>query len=172
MALNNKVSFVWSSTVVWLTIILSIVILIAYIGLIYGYINTVPFKIITLKSIIILVVTVIMVYAVSLIPTSLTWSEQGIHIDKVIGNVFISKSSIKSITVITYNQLNNPSRRFGSGGYGGYNGLFWNKELGLFTMYVTNKKSKLLFIQTSDKKYVISCNSADDITKLFNTANR
>lgn len=171
MALNNKVPFVWGSSVLWITIISGILILIAYIGLIYGYINTNPFKVITLKGAIILVVTIIMVYAISLIPTSITWSSQGIHVNKIIGDVFIPHSSIKSIEVVYYNQLDNPSRRFGSGGFGGYNGFFLNHNLGLFTMYVTNKQSRLLLIKTCKKNYVISCDAASEVAKFFNTIN-
>lgn len=59
-------------------------------------------------------------------------------------------------------------RTFGSGGFFGYIGKFYNRNLGHFQMYVAKRKD-LLLITTPKKKIVVNCEDPKRIINFFNS---
>ena len=71
------------------------------------------------------------------------------------------------LRIISKSDIENSIRRFGSGGLFGYLGLFKSDSLGNYTMYATDL-SNLIFIRTSNKKYVFSCSCHKEVVEYVN----
>jgi hypothetical protein len=70
-------------------------------------------------------------------------------------------SEIKSVKLLTKEDMKGTLRTGGNGGLFGYSGYFTNNKLGTFTVYATNSKNRLmLFLATGNNKIVISPDDA------------
>ena len=89
--------------------------------------------------------------------------DRGIHIKRFIGGKIIDFNDI--ISIEKYSKKLN-LRFFGSGGYGGFLGVFYNNKIGRFISYVGNVDEAFLIRVKTDKcevKYVISCKDRDEL---------
>ncbi len=63
---------------------------------------------------------------------------------------------IRSIRSVTTKELGFGIRTFGSGGFFGYFGKFYYRNIGHVTLYVTDRSKMLLIVLDDDKKIIIS----------------
>lgn len=63
---------------------------------------------------------------------------------------------IRSIRAVTTKDLGFGIRTFGSGGFFGYFGKFYYRNIGHVTLYVTDRSKMLLITLDDDKKFMIS----------------
>ena len=73
-----------------------------------------------------------------------------------LGNIKILLVEITSAGVTHSISMLNTYRTFGSGGLFGYFGKCWNKEIGEFKMYATQRKNMILIVTSTGKKFVIT----------------
>ena len=101
---------------------------------------------------------VISVAAYFYAPKSYTLSDTALIINKVIGKVQIDLNTIKEVQKIPKFE-GGTIRTFGSGGFFGYYGKFYNRVIGKMSMYVTRRDTMIL-VKTKDRNIIIS---PDDI---------
>ncbi|MBS1616665.1 MAG: PH domain-containing protein [Bacteroidetes bacterium] len=63
---------------------------------------------------------------------------------------------IRAIRTVTTKELGFGIRTFGSGGFFGYLGKFYYRNIGHVTLYVTDRSKMLLITLDNDKKFLIS----------------
>jgi SepF-like predicted cell division protein (DUF552 family) len=90
-------------------------------------------------------------------PKFYTIDDNNITIKKYYGHILIPKVEIEQTLFITPNELKITYRKFASGGFFGYYGLFATQKLGNIHTYAGNLSSNLVLIQKNDgKKYLIT----------------
>lgn len=99
-------------------------------------------------------------------PKSYTLNETNLTINKVAGKVEINLKDITSVQRITKFE-GGTVRTFGSGGFLGYYGKFYNSKIGKLNMYVTRSDNKILLKMNDGRNIVIS---PDDLS-LFDELN-
>ena len=98
-------------------------------------------------------------------PISIVVNEEGIIIDRKIKPVFVNFSDIRTIRIVTEDEMGFPFRTFGDGGIFGYIGLYYNKKLGSMMWYCTKRENYVLIEKTNGKKIIIT---PDDPGALLN----
>jgi hypothetical protein len=111
-----------------------------------------------LMAIILPIIALLLAYLYA--PKSYTLSESSLTINKVAGKINIELNNITDIQKIP--KLEGATiRTFGSGGFFGFYGKFYNSKIGKITMYATRSDNRLL-IKTNDGQNIII--SPDDIS--------
>lgn len=87
-------------------------------------------------------------------PNNYAISEDKLLIHRMIKDVEIKRDNIKSVEIIDESKVKNSIRTFGSGGFFGSFGKFWNSTLGSMTWYVT-RKNNFVLVETNDQKKII-----------------
>ncbi len=102
---------------------------------------------------------------------SYSLNSQELIIKKQLGTTAFPVADIYEARIITKDDMKGTIRTFGSGGLFGYYGLFYNRTLGSFTMYTT-QRTNTIFIKLKDgKKIIISPDDVKmlDLLKSYNT---
>jgi hypothetical protein len=97
-------------------------------------------------------------------PLSYTVTNDSLIIQRLAGNIHISKSSITEVRVIQKNEMNGSIRTFGVGGLFGYYGNFLHPKLGVMKWYV-KRMDRLVLITTDSGKLLLS---PDNVEGLIN----
>lgn len=113
-----------------------------------------------LKWILGIVIILPILYAATWIPISLSINKEKMVLKQLLGHITIPLDDIVRIQKIDKAVLYKSIRTFGSGGAFGYLGNFWNKTLGKYTMYITDRKN-LLLVKTHHKVYIFNCNKPE-----------
>ena len=87
-------------------------------------------------------------------PINYATTESELIVDRLLFNVHITRSTIKSCEVIEGNRIKGSFRMFGVGGLFGYYGNFSNFSLGRMTWYAT-RRDKVVLIRTLDNRNII-----------------
>lgn len=87
-------------------------------------------------------------------PINYATTESELIVDRLLFNVHIKRSAIKSCEVIEGNRIKGSIRMFGVGGLFGYYGNFSNFSLGCMTWYAT-RRDKVVLIRTLDNRNII-----------------
>ena len=159
MDFKNKIYFEWSTFVIVLTIIVTLVLFYCIYLSIRNYPNI---SAVATGS----VIALILFYAATQIPVYLRCNADAIAIKHLIGQTKIPVADIVSIKKVENNITAYSIRKFGSGGFGGYLGKFANKELGNYTMYATQIKN-LVLIKTAKRQYIVSCKRYNEIINYY-----
>ena len=101
-------------------------------------------------------------YFATITPLFLSYDEDEIRIRMVLGCKKIPYDDIVGIQTITPDVIGRSIRKVGSGGAGGYIGLFNNKTLGDYYIYAT-KKQDLVLVESKTRKYVFNCSERDEL---------
>lgn len=109
----------------------------------------------------ILWITIIPIVLICLItysfrPNNYTISDDKLLIHRLVGDIEIMRNSIKSVEIIDEVKVLNSIRTFGSGGFFGNFGKFWNSELGKMTWYVTRKDKFVMVIINDENKIILT----------------
>lgn len=109
----------------------------------------------------ILTVTIIPIIVICLIayafrPNNYAVSDEKLLIHRMIGDVKILRNDIKSVEMIDESKVKNSIRTFGSGGFFGSYGKFWNSTLGSMTWYITRKENFVLVTTNDEKKILLT----------------
>ncbi|MES2520270.1 MAG: PH domain-containing protein [Bacteroidota bacterium] len=107
----------------------------------------------------ILTITIIPIIIICLIaylfrPNNYAVSDDKLFIHRMIKDVEIMRNDIKFVEMIDESKVKNSIRKFGSGGFFGSYGMFWNSTLGSMTWYVT-RKNNFVLVETNDQKKII-----------------
>jgi hypothetical protein len=158
---ESKIYFEWSTTVIMITAVIFLTLLSA---MLYVHVNNVYNHSILIACFIFILVILISVITQS--PVYIKYDAAGIKIKRLIGRTTISGESILTLEKVDDNIVNRSIRKFGSGGFAGYLGIFVNKNLGTYTMCATQKKN-LILIKTNRKQYIISCKQYDELINYY-----
>jgi hypothetical protein len=82
-------------------------------------------------------------------------------IKRAFGDKRISIADIEEVRLIAKDEMRGTIRTFGNGGFFGYYGKYYNKKLGSFTLYSTQRKNRIFIRTKHGDKLVIS---PDDIS--------
>lgn len=94
-------------------------------------------------------------------PLGFTVDSVGIIIHRLGPNICIRHDDIAGIERITPRQIGLGIRTFGSGGFFGFFGLFYSRQLGPFRGYMTNRKDLVLITLRSGARLVVSPHPGD-----------
>jgi hypothetical protein len=152
--MNSKFNAKWSLTVKIITVVVAIIMIIAETTLIRqliaGYCNFQVF----LGIFIIAFAFIFPLMA----PIYICLSDNNFILKKVIGKKVIPFDEIINIQKFT---SSGDIRVFGSGGYGGYLGIFSNAQIGKYSAYVGDFSQAFLIQLKNNKNYVFSCENGD-----------
>lgn len=84
---------------------------------------------------------------------------RAIVIQRWVGAVVIDRHTIRRVTALDAADLKGSLRLWGSGGLFGYYGRYWNRRLGHFRLYATQRRE--LVVIEADRTYVVSPHAAD-----------
>lgn len=87
-------------------------------------------------------------------------------IHRTIGNRSIRIKDIEEIRPVDPSELKRTIRTFGSGGFFGSYGKFYNSQLGNMTWYVTQQRNRILIRTKSGQKVIISPDELSLIEKV------
>ena len=160
--MSKKIFFEWSNDAIIITAIYSIVIIAVLIYIFKTISFKDPFNMWGGKLITAIIIIAAEIYFATTTPLFLSYNEDEIRIRMVLGCKKIPYDDILSIQKIEPEVISNSTRKVGSGGAGGYTGLFNNKTLGNYYMYVT-KKQNLVLVESKTKKYVFNCSERENL---------
>lgn len=100
--------------------------------------------------------TLILLIAYAFRPNNYAVSDDKLLIHRMISDVKILRSDIKSVEMIDESKVKNSIRTFGSGGFFGSYGKFWNSTLGSMTWYITRKENFVLVTTNDEKKILLT----------------
>ncbi|MDR0895908.1 MAG: PH domain-containing protein [Prevotellaceae bacterium] len=143
--------FKWSTEVIILTSFTFVVIL----GVIASFYPQWPAGMLWMKYLIVMIVLSIVVIPAAYCPMRLSVDDERIVLKRVVGKLEIKLTEVRSITVASKKDISGSIRTFGSGGLYGFLGHFYNKKLGHYIMYATDRRS-LVYIRTAKGKYIFS----------------
>ncbi len=90
-----------------------------------------------------------------LYPTGYFIDENGVAVKSILFSRSIPKSSIIDVFEITSEEMKATIRAFGSGGFFGYFGLFYNTKFKWMTWFCTQRKNYVM-VQTDKRKFVFT----------------
>lgn len=79
----------------------------------------------------------------------------------------IPLNTIRSIEAVTAKELGAGVRTFGNGGFMGYTGRFYYKNIGHANLYVTDRSKQLMLTLNDDRKIIISPDDPPAFMKAF-----
>ena len=161
--MNNKIFFEWSNEMIISNLILGIIFLVVLVICFRTISFQDPFSLWGGKLIAIIIIFGVTITSLFITPRYVSYNEEGVKIKKIIGSKKIPQSEICNLVGIDTRTIANSKRKFGSGGVGGYIGLFYNKQLGDYHLYLTMRKNLVLLETTNQKKYVFNCSKRDEL---------
>ncbi len=108
-----------------------------------------------LKLIIGALIVVPLAWIACLTPRSLTMTDAGVELRRVVGRLKIPADEIIRMREVSPEEFKGAIRIAGSGGFCGYIGKFRNKRLGNFTLNITDQRN-LIMVETKKKKYIFN----------------
>ena len=141
--MNKRIFFGWSSDTIVITVIFSAIIVAVFVYLFKTISFKDPFEMWGGKLITALIIIGVEIYFATITPLFLLYNENEIRIKMVIGRKKIPCKEILDIQKIEPKDLGHSIRKIGSGGVGGYTGLFHNGILGDYLC--PQPKSRILF---------------------------
>lgn len=79
-----------------------------------------------------------------------------IVVKRIVGNVVISRAGVREIRRIESREIGSALRLFACGGFFGWFGLFYSRQIGRFWAYTGNQADLVLITQADGTKVVIS----------------
>lgn len=107
------------------------------------------------------VITALLVYAVCLSPMRLKADDEALSVCRIGRTVSLPYAGIASVK--PYELRGMELRLCGSGGFMGYTGLFYRKDIGRFHAYVGTWRQAFLVTTREGKRYVLSCEGRDEM---------
>ncbi len=149
----NWDSKVWITTVSLLCLLIAAIVLILAIDM-HGWqwVLAVPFM-------------AAIAYCVMKAPIKVRITSTGIELFKIFGKISFPYYRIREISLANIDSDMN-LRIWGSGGFFGYTGLFFNKRIGRFRAYMGSIPRAVLIVLENDRKYVISCLQPDKFVEI------
>jgi hypothetical protein len=102
-------------------------------------------------------------------PITYITTDDELIIHRLLLNIHIKKSRIKSVELIDKKKIRGSIRIFGVGGLFGYYGKFVNFELGSMTWYATRRDRTVLIVTVDNKKIILTPNNPGSFVAGFNS---
>lgn len=145
---NTKYKFRWSTSTIIFTTLYSI-------GIILLLAATYPYNTWWVICINVFVMAITL-YFVAIAPRCWVITNDGLRLTRVFSPSLLFSFEEYTIKSTTMSRTSNALRVFGSGGFMGFIGLFYSKNLGFFSMYITDQKSDILVLSRKrDGKAVV-----------------
>ncbi|MGL4293169.1 MAG: PH domain-containing protein [Bacteroidales bacterium] len=148
--MKNTYKVKWSPVIKTITILLAISFICIELTLSYKLANHHNLYLIALTLFFNLMLFILIIN----IPTTVTLDTTGITLKKVYGKIHIRYDEINTIKSF---QPISDIRVFGSGGFGGYIGIFSNEQYGWYHSFVGNPKQSFIIMTNKKKAYAFSC---------------
>jgi hypothetical protein len=87
---------------------------------------------------------------------SYTLDATELRIQRPVGEAILSRADLRSATPVGTKDLGFGLRLFGSGGFAGYTGIFFYRNIGRVTLYATDARKFILLRTHEDKQYLVS----------------
>ncbi len=155
------IPFVWGTS----TIIMTGVVILILLGVVFLMVKQTANWYI--NGSVLFFVFVFTLYFLAKSPLKLQINSSKIEIRQILGTEKILFKDIVELKNLPQGISKDTTRDFGSGGFFGYIGKFSNEELGNFYMYAT-ELNNLVYIRTTNKKYVISCRDYESLVRSMN----
>ena len=162
--MGEKIFFEWSSDTIIITAIYTVVIIAVLIYIFSTISFNDSFNMWGGRLITAVIIIAAEIYFATVTPLFLSYNEDDIRIRMVLGCKRIPYEDIVSIQKIEPEVIRNSTRKVGSGGAGGYVGLFNNRTLGDYYMYAT-KKQELVLVESKTKRYVFNCAEREELVE-------
>lgn len=163
MALENNKEIIklrWSNQVIVITTIVSFIIIATLFFLIkYATVMYIKIPIIAFLSILSL-------FFIAKAPMKLILSKDEICIKQMLRKTIIKIDDVVDISPVCSKVILESEREFGSAGFCGYLGSYYNKDLGKYKLFAT-EMDNLILIKMKNEQYILSCNSFLKIKSLF-----
>ncbi len=101
-------------------------------------------------------IALVFIISYALSPLRYELEQDRLVIHRLIKPVIILRADVSEVRLLEAEDKKGVLRTFGSGGFFGYFGHFWNKRLGRFMMYATRRDHLVFFEKKDGKKIVIS----------------
>ena len=101
-------------------------------------------------------VFVILVIAALFRTKSYTTDATQLRVQRPAGEVVLERASLRSATPVTTRELGFGLRLFGSGGFAGYSGFFFYRNIGKTVLYATDATKFILLRMQDEKKILVS----------------
>jgi hypothetical protein len=148
---DTKLTVKWSKFVKGLTLIVGIVIAATELFLFTRLLASFD----PIPVLLFLLLLGVVCYCITIAPVSIILNDSDLTLKKIIGNIKINYKDITEAGIYVPEGID--VRIVGSGGFGGYTGLFYNKTLGKYQSYVGDYDQAFFIITKNNKKYVFSC---------------
>lgn len=87
---------------------------------------------------------------------SYTLDVSELRVQRPVGEAVFARADLRSATPVTGKDLGFGLRLFGSGGFAGYTGIFFYRNIGKVVLYATDANRFILLQTREDKKYLVS----------------
>jgi hypothetical protein len=105
-------------------------------------------------------------------PTGYVVSDDAVVFRRIGGNVVIRLEQVREVRPIHSREIGFVLRVFGSGGFFGWFGQFYGRQLGFFTAYCSNTKGLVLITLTNGSRMIISPSPAGEFLEAMESAGR
>ncbi len=85
-----------------------------------------------------------------------TLSAAELRVQRPAGEVVFARANLRSATPVTTKDLGFGLRLFGSGGFAGYSGIFFYRNIGKTILYATDATKFILLRTRNDRQYLVS----------------
>lgn len=160
---DNKIYFDWSPTVIAITVCVFVTLAAIIAVCLYRIFSEKPVRFFSWNGAAVVVCIGVACSLVVGMPISFSYGEGGVRINKVLSTTVIPSADIESVRVISYGDLGDVTRVDGSGGTGGYFGLFHSSVIGDYNSYISDLSDPLLSISTPQGIYIINAKDAPAI---------
>lgn len=113
----------------------------------------------------VVVILAALIYLMCLAPLRLEADEGALFVKRMGRTLCLPYSEI--VSVEPYRLRGTEVRLWGSGGFMGYTGLFYRKDIGRFHAYVGAWRQAFLVTTRSGRRYVLSCEGRDEMVALL-----
>ncbi|MDR0799336.1 MAG: PH domain-containing protein [Dysgonamonadaceae bacterium] len=141
----------WGLSVKVITVIVLVILIIGEYFLIHSMLDFTNW----ILSIIVFAIPVLCIYCICNIPRFIEINEKELVLKKLWGKLIIDIDTITDVEC--YKPNKSDLRLFGSSGFFGYTGLFWNADIGKYRVYIGNISQAFLIHTECNKIYVFSC---------------
>lgn len=147
---------------VWIITVLTLAVLASAVAVTFIYADNITRWIVTVIAIAIVAAGALMC------PVKLRITSTGIVLFKLIGKKRFPYCDMKNIALCDLQTAPN-IRIFGSGGFMGYTGWFYNKQIGRFYAFIGSMYRTILITMNNGNQYVVSCLNPDKLVEISRT---
>lgn len=146
-----------------ITFVLCMVMVIPFIAIVRLAFTTGDMRMLIAPGVILIVLGLLVLYRVK----GYQLDHESLTVLRAVRPPVIPLNTIRSVEAVTAKELGAGVRTFGNGGFMGYTGRFYYKNIGHANLYVTDRSKQLLLTLVDDRKIIISPDDPPAFMKAF-----